>query len=87
MTLNPIKEEQLSSEQEEELEIFFYLSGALGYSIDEFFNIFDRHHYERWAIGEKLYPILEGEYELKENLEISDKYRMEVIDEIVKTQS
>ena len=38
-------------------------------------------------MGEKLYPILEEEYELKENLEISDKFRMEVIDEIVKTQS
>ena len=86
MTLNPIKEE-LSSEQEEELEILIYLSGALGYSIDEFFSIFDRHHYERWAIGEKLYPILEEQYELKENLEISVKYRMEVIDEIVDTQS
>ncbi|TWI57803.1 hypothetical protein [Halalkalibacter nanhaiisediminis] len=87
MTLNPIKEEQISSEQKEELEILFYLADALGYSIDEFFYRFDRHHYERWAIGEKLYPLLEEEYELKDNQEISNKYRMEVIDEIVKTQS
>lgn len=87
MTLNPIKGEKLSSEQDEELEIPFYLADALGYSIDEFFYIFDRHIYERWAIGEKLYPLLEEEYELKDNQEISDKYRMEVIDEIVKTQS
>ncbi|MGO4889443.1 hypothetical protein ACJ2A9_16975 [Anaerobacillus sp. MEB173] len=86
MTLNPIKDEQLSSEQEE-LEILFYLSDALGYSIDEFFYIFDRHIYVRWAIGEKLYPLLEEEYELKDNQEISDKYRMEVIDEIVKKNS
>lgn len=34
MTLNPIKEEQFSSEQEE-LEILYYLADALGYSIDE----------------------------------------------------
>lgn len=84
--LNPIKEEHNSSEQEE-LEILFYLADALGYSIDEFFYIFDRPIYDRWAIGEKLYPLLEEEYELKDTQEISDKYRIEVMDEIVKTQS
>ncbi|MDV2583496.1 hypothetical protein [Alkalibacillus haloalkaliphilus] len=84
MSLNPLKEENLSSERDEELEIPFYLADALGYTIDEFFYIFDRSIYERWALGEKLYPLLEEEYELKDHQEISEKYKMEVIDEIVK---
>ncbi|WP_096153560.1 hypothetical protein [Bacillus sp. FJAT-45066] len=79
ITLNPLKEE--------EFEIPYYLANALGYSINEFFYIFDRHIYERWEIGEKLYPLLEEEYKLKDNQEISNKYRMEVIDEIVKNQA
>lgn len=82
MNLAPLKDSAQA-----ELEFPLYLAEALGYSIDEFFYIFDRPIYERWAIAEKLYPILEEEYKLEDHLEISGKYRMEVIDEMVKTQS
>lgn len=87
MALQSVTEEKFSSEKEPDFEILFYLADALGYSIEEFFYIFERHHYERWAIGEKLYPILEEHYDLTDNLEISYQYKMEVIDELVKNQS
>ncbi|ADU29485.1 hypothetical protein [Evansella cellulosilytica] len=85
MTINPIIEKPIPTEQEEQLKILFYLADTLGYSMDEYFYTFDSVHYERWVIAERLYPILEEEYELKNTVEISDKYRMEVIDEIIKT--
>ncbi|MDG5471303.1 hypothetical protein P6709_06055 [Jeotgalibacillus sp. ET6] len=81
-TLQPVKEEK-----ENEIEIQFYLADSLGYSIDDFFYTFDRHIYEKWVISEELYPLLEKEYNLEENQEISHTYRMEVIDEIVKARS
>ena len=83
INVTPVKE-ILSSDKEHDLEMPLYLAELLGYSIDEFFSIFDRHIYERWAISESLFPILEQEYKINDQQEISYKYRLEVIYEIVR---
>lgn len=64
----------------------FYLAEKLGYSIEEFFSVFDRHIYESWVIAESLFPILQDQYKLHENNDISNQYRLEVIDHIVESQ-
>ena len=85
MNINQIKE--LSPEQGEDIEIFYYFLNALEYSIDDYFYKIERYIYESGIIGQELFPLLEEEYGLKDIQEIGNKYRMEVIDEIVKNQS
>lgn len=63
----------------------FYLAEALGYSLHDFFHNFDRHHFEKWLIGQELFPILKEGYGLEDNLAISERYRLEVIDYIVES--
>lgn len=66
---------------------FNYLAEALDYSLEQFFYTFEKHNFEKWLIGEQLFPILKEEYELDDNIEISNQYRIEVIDYIVESES
>lgn len=85
--LKPLIEDALSSEEDGELDIQRYLADESGYSLEELYLQFSRHIYERRAIGEDLEPILKDEYGITDIHEVREKYRIEVIDEIVKSNS
>ncbi|ARK29949.1 hypothetical protein [Halalkalibacter krulwichiae] len=84
-SLRPLKESVLTSEEEQEDGVHHYFAEALGYSLDEYFYMYTIHVYERRAISETLYPLLEREYNLADEHDVSLQYRMEVIEEIVET--